>query len=797
MANMTPLEQLRQYMSDYVDGKNVNGILFGFGQGVQILQKNSVAVTDQLTVSTATGKFLDLRFGDLGVTRPSDLGMSDFSFRDLGITITAAKQIPEVIHAVLEIFYGPDAVRAFSVSGRPEPYDLSNDADLLLKFEDGSTKTIVFKPEQFDNPQQATAQEAVNAINGYLRQLSVNAIAAVQTDFATGEQYVKIYGAAKGPYSLVQVWGGVAQVRFEFPSMRDTSLPSNTTTWQITKNNETSLRFRWDSGPEPRLDQVLIGDRVLIYGAPFLQADPDLVGTFTVTNVRPTQGVPSYDTGWFEVEAQVPGLKNSTPDVAPPSNTPGNVYSYTVNQVAYDDLKFYLARLNVPYAQSRYALAFEPAPSLLRVYLPATTNIIERGLVGGAHAHFAYPATEFNGAHGHISEQSLQLEIVNEYTLRYFQDKADNEGSGGTMSYGMTSKVVDRVYREASYTYIVTTTPHGITGDYQWNSAVDYAPGDTAILNSRLWTAAVASGPSNGGPVIPYAGVNAWVDSGAAVNRTGVVVQLVVDNVQEDDQANPFLGPYTWDTQGTYTLASVSGATREVIKQGDQKPLLFVNGEFPNQEGYLLFNLNEDTQEGPVRYLVAQKQIGDTSVAIAEISRISGVVTVSTQAPHGAVVGSTVVISGTANFDGTYQVESVPSDSVYTFQAGAGDVAEQAGTSVTVLDQSISLLSLDPSYRFKYRHELLSSVSLLESNVAYTPEIDGRDFSMYLTGTADARIFCQQIIQDIVALGINMEVIIIYPDDEGLGNAGDGTDLNQNPPISEAATYVWASSSAT
>lgn len=794
--NKTPLEQLRQSMSDYVTGKNVDGILYAFGQGIEILQKNSVAVTDQLTLSTAVGKYLNLRLGDVGITVPPDLGMSDFAARNLGITVTAAKQIPEVIHSVLEVFYGPDAVRAYTVSGLPEPYDLT-DADLMLRFEDGATKTLVFKAEQFDNVQQATAQETVNAINSYLRQLGVNALAAVQTNFDTGEKFVKIYGSAKGPYSLVQVWGGLAQVQLEFPSMRDTELPSNTTTWQITKNNETSLRFRWDSGPEPRLDQILAGDRVLIYGSPFLDADPDLVGTFTVTNVRPTQGVPSYDTGWFEVEAQVPGLKNSTPDVAPPPNSPGNTYSYTVNQVAYDDLKFYLARRNVPYAQSRYALAFEPAPSLLRVYLPATTNIIERGLRGGAHVHFAYPATEFNGAHGHATDPALQLEVVNEYTLRYFQDKPDNEGTGGTLDTGSGTVEVTRVYREASYTYIVCAEPHGIEGDQQWLGATDYAIGDTAILNGRLWIAIVASGPGNGGAQVPAEASAYWNDLGAAVNRTSVVVDLQVENVQEDDQESTFLGPYTWDTKGTFTLASAIGATREVIKQGDQKNLLLVNGDFPNREGFLLFSLNEDTQEGPVRYLVSQKQLSDTSVPIASISRTTtATVTVITSAPHGAVPGSQVVISGTSNFDGSHVVDTVPADNVYTFQFGIGVAVESTGTSVTVLDQSVSLLSLDPSYRFRFRHDLLSSVSLLADDVAYVPAIDGRDFSMYLTGTADARIFCQDIIDDIVALGINLEVIIIYPSDEGLGNAGAGTDLAQEPPISEAATYVWASSKA-
>ena len=61
-------------------------------------------------------------------------------------------------------------------------------------------------------------------------------------------------------------------------------------------------------------------------------------------------------------------------------NTPGNTYSYTVNQVVYDDLKFFLAQKNTPYSRKRYALAFEPSANLLKIYLPATTTILERDL---------------------------------------------------------------------------------------------------------------------------------------------------------------------------------------------------------------------------------------------------------------------------------------------------------------------------------------------------------------------------------------------------------------------------------
>ena len=76
------------------------------------------------------------------------------------------------------------------------------------------------------------------------------------------------------------------------------------------------------------------------------------------------------------------------------------------------------------------------------------------------------------------------------------------------------------------------------------------------------------------------------------------------------------------------------------------------------------------------------------------------------------------------------------------------------------------------------------------------------DSSKKIEESNDIKISMQSIfflifslIRKIIACGIKLEVIVIYPSDLGLGNEGDGTSAYQAAPISEAATYVWASSS--
>jgi hypothetical protein len=57
-----------------------------------------------------------------------------------------------------------------------------------------------------------------------------------------------------------------------------------------------------------------------------------------------------------------------------------------------------------------------------------------------------------------------------------------------------------------------------------------------------------------------------------------------------------------------------------------------------------------------------------------------------------------------------------------------------------------------------------------------------------VTGVAEGRVFAQEVIEQITALGINIEIIIVYPDDTGLGNQGGST--GDESPISDKVT-VW------
>lgn len=740
---MDKYQQLRQFISDFVKGPNEEAILRSIADQLQKRDELSIAVNDQLTISTAVGVYLDKGLAALGITRPSELGMEDLAFRMMGIQINQAKQITEALHTVLATFYGDETVRAFTTSGQPAPYILAAGDDLQFIMESGEIRTLTLIGDEFESIQNATAEELADVLTRFIRSNGSEGYAQVYLDVDTGLKYVQIFGGAKGPFGYVQVVGGRLQNKLEFPTIRATELSSNTTVWEITRNVGNRHRFRWISGPQPLLDKIIVDDKVMVYGPQFESVG--FVGTFNVVQVRPPTMAPAADAGYFEFEMEgTSPLSSIAPDTLPPINTVSNTYSIVVTQAEYDDLKFFLSRKATSYARKRYALAWEPEDSLLKIYMPATTKVVKRDLIGSAHVHLLYGPAEFNGAWGHATDPSRQIIVTSPLSFMYPQRGYDALGQGGTVTIGMTEIPIDYITREGGYTRVFCSEPHGLTG--------------TADQYGRVLST--------------------------------TVVAVTVEQVLIDDPQNKFLGPYIVDPTKNYTLTDRFVTLREKILAGEKKSTLLVTGVLPNEPGQLLFSLNRDEEEAPVKYLAAQSASSVTPVPIATISQIGGTVTVTTSGPHGVIAGQQAFIAGTTNFNGTWQVASVPSANVYTFaKTPPATLFESTGTSAPVVDGVVTTLILDSSYTFKNTHAVGNDVTLISDTKAYEPSPDGTDYSFYITGTAQGRVFAEELMREITALGIRLEIVILYPSDDGLGNEG-GTDDVLVPPTSDKV-YVW------
>lgn len=885
MSDKTKDDLLRHF-SSFLEGPNFDALVSTLADESEKLENLSIAVTDQLTISTASGAYLDKKLSDVGITRPPELGMSDFSFREMGIAITARKQIPILIHKILETFYGTAAVRAYTTSTRAEPYNLDEGMELLLALEDDVQIEVAFQASDFIDINAATAAEVSAVITRVLRTRGYEGFAQAETDVTTNQTFIRVFGGASGPYSSIVILGGEAQTKFRFPVIRPTEVTPADTSWQVTRTVGTTLRFRWNGNSKPALEQVKPGDRVMIYGTNFKTFELD--GTFTITDVRPAVTGPDLDAGWFEIDNPAfGGLKSTTPGQPPAPNVPPDTFfSFNPIQLSNDDLVFMLAKRSLPNSKSRYALAYETGGSNLKIYLPATTGVVSRTLPGGSYLHVGKDDATFNGSFGNaqqgiddtngqeVTEVVCTEDIAGSLAGSYWfvpvfqgqlgvwysvagspsvpppaialyamndiqvdldpgdtadivaaKTKAALDTTGFFLSVAIASDTLtltDAVAGPRDPDAIAATSPFEITvlqqGVFIYNDLGDQAFSEKLQVISDIAIRFKQSGYDmdgvggtavfDGGSPIAIRRVYregfrttvileephglAFYDGPSGGILTDSVVTLDVETVETDPESpnNLWPGPYAPDLTANYTLQKEFVTTRERIFAGSALSTILVDGILPQGPGEFWLDLNKDTEEGPFRYIGVQSSSEPITVNIISITQSGTSVTITTEDAHGAVPGAQIQVAGTTNFNGIYTVDSVPNS--FTIKATSGisqTASEVSGTVSAIVDGVRSTITLDPSNEFTSNHAIGADMTLLSAVSAYNPAKDGTDYPFYITGTAQGRIFAEEIIQQVTALGINLDVVIVYPSDRGLGNEG-GSDSEDNPPTSDKV-YVW------
>jgi hypothetical protein len=359
-------KKLRSYLNKVIRGKNTDAVLRSIASGPTHLIENIESVNDSLYVVSAKGQYLDSRLGDKGVTRPSNVGLSDEVFREIGIEITNRKQVRDLVHQLLRILYGEIFTRATSVSQEFENFNLETGDNLIVSFDGQEPVEIYFKEDQFSNINNATAQEAADAITKNFRRLGVKGSAFAQLD---GENFkVALISSTDGPSSSVRVLGGKAQNAFKFDEIRPTSGDA-LTQWTLEQKDGGRIRATWTGGSaDPSLGIVKVGDYVNIYGSSFSTVNQ---GTFTILEVKGGSIGNSY------VEFENPNGENDL-----------------VTQGTDDAILFYNPKKRILTSKERYAAAFQTSPRSLEIFMPATTKVVRRNRAGAAHIYESGPSTE-------------------------------------------------------------------------------------------------------------------------------------------------------------------------------------------------------------------------------------------------------------------------------------------------------------------------------------------------------------------------------------------------------------------
>ncbi len=341
-----------------------DALIKGISAGDEINFENGRLAIDQLWIHSASGIYLDRRAADVGVVRPDSVGISDEVFRRLTIKTTTKKLVTQALLEAMEVFYGTDSTRA-NLTCIDEPYALTEGWELLLRIDGGSTITVPFVEDDFEDIEEASAIEVAAVITRWLQSNDSEAYALEITNTTTGLNAVRIYSSALGLGSSVQVVGGQAQNVLQFPTLLDNSSIGDE--WEITLPSPGVVRFTIVGSPSPDLNLVFAGDYVNIFDGAIGSANQ---GSFPIEAVDVRYENAGADlTQYFEILLDTGDAESAI-------------------MVADDGIVFFRpTRTTINDNGSRAVIVCQDSPGEVNVQLPATTIAVSRTAKTGAYAN--------------------------------------------------------------------------------------------------------------------------------------------------------------------------------------------------------------------------------------------------------------------------------------------------------------------------------------------------------------------------------------------------------------------------
>lgn len=533
-------KRLRSYLNPYIRGANTDSVLNALAAGASsYLINNVAAVNDQLYITTASGVYLDQLLAQYGIVRPSAVGLSDDIFSQIGIQVKNRKQVRDLINNILNIMFGDELTRASNKATTFEPYNLSDGDTLIVNFDEAETATITFSTNQFVSIAAATAQEVADAITENLRSHGLVGTATVNND--GNGNFVELLSDTIGPASSVTVLGGRAQNQFKFPSIIPAG-GNQFTQWTVSLQPGGIVRFTWSGGPNPFIGEVTEGNYVNIYDGGFLNSGYE--GTYTI--VTAVGG--DVNNSYFEVEnplGPTPGLGFN------PVTQGGNALHPTI--AFYNPVRQILANLH------SYAAVYQPQGRLLQIFLPAATKVVRRTRLGSSHLHDPPHAVFSFQSNPNVNDQ---FSITSSNTLV--------AGSDFVIAVSYAQTMINLANAISTITGVVPVI--GIDEITKENILTVYQDSPSLTLTGT------------------YTG-------SASITASGLLGDPV--SVQPHQE-----GPYMYDLTQPFTVSSTGTVLTQDLDGTD--PRIFTvkdASNFPDAQGYLIFDYGAETQEGPVPYI--------------------------------------------------------------------------------------------------------------------------------------------------------------------------------------------------
>jgi hypothetical protein len=99
----------------------------------------------------------------------------------------------------------------------------------------------------------------------------------------------------------------------------------------------------------------------------------------------------------------------------------------------------------------------------------------------------------------------------------------------------------------------------------------------------------------------------------------------------------------------------------------------------------------------------------------------------------------------------------------------------QEGPVPYIARPSNNTLLISPAYTIQKEHAKGEEVRLIAQRGAVNLSQDGLDYPFYITDTVSGRVYAEDLINSVVATGINVIITVLYPGDAGVGHGGTST----------------------
>lgn len=773
-------------------------------------------VRNQFFVKTASRPYLDRLAANSMIARPRLVGMDDPSFRQyIPVLSYKPKQVKLIIDQLLDIFFFKESTTAFITSQNAEPFALQDKWEFEYVVDELNNERIQFSQNEFTNIGLATANEIVASIN---RQTKFS-YATADYDSITKSTFIRIFSNTIGSKGSIRIVGGRANVALRFNGFINTAGNGSNTQWTVSKiGNE--ITFKYTGGLSPGINQLQVGDIIIsnLVGnvGSFAITKVDLanqaitfinlfgtVGTFTQTNDKGTKffrpnsykaylnprRAMTWETSPGEITVEMP----TSPPVVKRSLKGSAHVNGAFSQMVTRDSNTSMTVQDATYFPDGGNFWLEEVTAIMSHIVSPTDNTTITATQNTRLIYemikYSYTSRKAAITTGSTTANVNQIIVANPTGITQGQQVVMD----GIVPYAHVTSVagniinIDRAPRLSLINSSVTFLGNqlvGITPNLPAPAATNELPnsfvsrvsdvitvtvsaphgflvGDAAIINgnSGILSSTTTGDITLGSNQVINVANPATVAPGMLISGLGIAIGSIVVDINgniitmDRNATQTIVGDtlnFSENLNGGHTIVSVTPTTYTFN-------LLGLNGSSSNSGTSGVERTGLATSGSKV-YI--------TNALDSSLTRVIG--------PYIWDLGASFVLSSHKGKIAeaiqagkivrllNLNVNDIPSIGGFLiFDYGLNT---QEGPVRYLYKPTDSTIAIDPSYTFKFSHNINSGITLVGTNGPHQMSTFGTEYPAYVTDPSQARIILEDLIRSVKSAGIFVNFLIRYPD---------------------------------